>query len=90
MPTTAMVGRRTKSKGTTTEAGAYPLVLVSYHILCSTYDKQETVDLVKGFEKYVLSAEGQKAAAESAKSAPLSSTLAEKGVKAIETIKVKS
>ncbi|KRE81827.1 phosphate ABC transporter substrate-binding protein PstS [Arthrobacter sp. Soil763] len=75
---------------TTTEAGAYPLVLVSYHILCSTYDKQETVDLVKSFEKYVLSEEGQKAAAESAKSAPLSSTLSEKAAKAIESIKVKS
>jgi phosphate transport system substrate-binding protein len=75
---------------TTTESGAYPVVLVSYHILCSTYAKQETVDLVKAFEKYVLSEEGQKAAAESAKSAPLSSTLAEKAVKSVESIKVKS
>jgi phosphate transport system substrate-binding protein len=75
---------------TTTESGAYPVVLVSYHILCSAYDKQETVDLVKAFEKYVLSEEGQKAAAESAKSAPLSSTLAEKAVKSVESIKVKS
>ncbi|HEY3575830.1 MAG TPA: phosphate ABC transporter substrate-binding protein PstS [Arthrobacter sp.] len=75
---------------TTTEAGAYPVVLVSYHIVCSTYDKQETVDLVKAFEKYVVSEEGQKAAAESAKSAPISATLAAKAVKSIEAIKVKS
>lgn len=79
-----------KLNRTTTESGAYPVVLVSYHVLCSTYDKQETVDLVKSFEKYVLSSEGQKAAAESAKSAPISSTLAEKAVKAVESIKVKS
>lgn len=75
---------------TTTEAGAYPVVLVSYHIVCSSYDKQETVDLVKAFENYVVSEEGQKAAAESAKSAPLSAALTEKATKAIESIKVKS
>ena len=70
--------------------GAYPIVLVSFHIVCSTYDKQETVDLVKAFENYVVSEEGQQAAADSAKSAPLSSALAEKATKAIESIKVKS
>jgi phosphate transport system substrate-binding protein len=75
---------------TTTESGAYPIVLVSYHVVCATYDKQETVDLVKAFEKYVVSEEGQKAAAESAKSAPLSAALTEKATKAIESIKVKS
>ncbi|TQJ39279.1 phosphate ABC transporter substrate-binding protein (PhoT family) [Arthrobacter sp. SLBN-112] len=74
----------------TTIAGAYPIVLVSFHILCTTYDKQETVDLVKAFEHYVVSAEGQKAAADSAKSAPLSSDLAAKAAKAIDSIKVKS
>jgi phosphate transport system substrate-binding protein len=75
---------------TTSESGAYPIVLVSYHVVCSAYDKQETVDLVKAFEKYVVSEEGQKAAAESAKSAPLSAALTEKATKAIESIKVKS
>ena len=75
---------------TTTASGAYPIVLVSYHVVCSSYDKQETVDLVKAFEKYVVSEEGQKAAAESAKSAPLSAALTEKATKAIESIKVKS
>ncbi|XAS67649.1 phosphate ABC transporter substrate-binding protein PstS [Micrococcaceae bacterium Sec5.7] len=74
----------------TTESGAYPVVLVSYHVVCTTYEKQETVDLVKAFENYVVSDAGQKAAADSAKSAPLSPALAEKAVKAIESIKVKS
>ncbi|MDI3193958.1 phosphate ABC transporter substrate-binding protein PstS [Pseudarthrobacter sp. AL07] len=74
----------------TTIEGAYPIVLVSFHVVCTTYDKQETVDLVKAFESYVVSDAGQQAAADSAKSAPLSSALAEKAVKAIESIKVKS
>jgi phosphate transport system substrate-binding protein len=74
----------------TTESGAYPVVLVSYHVVCSAYDSQETVDLVKAFENYVVSEEGQQAAADSAKSAPLSSALAEKATKAIESVKVKS
>lgn len=75
---------------TTTASGAYPIVLVSFHVVCSTYDSQETVDLVKAFENYVVSEEGQQAAADSAKSAPLSSSLAEKATAAIESIKVKS
>jgi phosphate transport system substrate-binding protein len=74
----------------TTIEGAYPIVLVSFHVVCSTYDKQETVDLVKAFENYVVSEDGQKAAADSAKSAPLSSALAAKAAKAIDSIKVKS
>jgi phosphate transport system substrate-binding protein len=75
---------------TTTIEGAYPIVLVSFHILCSSYDKQETVDLVKAFENYVVSETGQQAAADAAKSAPLSKTLQDKALKSIESIKVKS
>lgn len=75
---------------TTSAAGAYPIVLVSFHVVCSTYDKKETVDLVKAFETYVVSAEGQKAAADAAKSAPLSKALQDKAKAAIESIKVKS
>ncbi|MCB5281190.1 phosphate ABC transporter substrate-binding protein PstS [Arthrobacter sp. AL08] len=74
----------------TTIEGAYPIVLVSFHVVCTSYEKQETVDLVKAFEKYVVSDAGQKAAAESAKSAPLSKTLQDKALKSIEAIKVKS
>ncbi len=74
----------------TTIEGAYPVVLVSFHVVCSTYDKQETVDLVKAFETYVVSDAGQKAAADAAKSAPLSKTLQDKAAKAIESVKVKS
>jgi phosphate transport system substrate-binding protein len=58
--------------------------------VCSTYEKQETVDLVKAFDSYVVSDAGQKAAADAAKSAPLSKTLQDKALKSIESIKVKS
>ena len=75
---------------TTTAPGAYPVVLVSYHVVCSTYADQKTVDLVKAFENYVVSEAGQKTAADAAKSAPLSKTLQDKATAAIASVKVKS
>ncbi|MGG5172866.1 phosphate ABC transporter substrate-binding protein PstS [Pseudarthrobacter sp. J1738] len=74
----------------TTEADTYPIVLVSYHVLCTTYDSKETADLVKAFENYVVSDEGQNAAADAAKSAPLSKSLQEKAKAAIATVKAKA
>ena len=71
----------------TTEAGVYPIVLASYQIACQTYEDAATADLVKGWLTYVASDEGQKAAADSAGSAPLSGDFAEKVRTAIETIK---
>ncbi|MDO4919223.1 phosphate ABC transporter substrate-binding protein PstS [Kocuria sp.] len=73
----------------TKEAGAYPLVLISYHIVCSQYDKKETADLVKAFESYVISEDGQKTAADSAGSAPLSQSLRDKAKAAVDTISAK-
>ena len=63
---------------TTTESGAYPLVLVSYHIICHQYDDEAERDLVLGFEKYVASSEGQAAAASAAGSSPISADLSAK------------
>jgi phosphate transport system substrate-binding protein len=71
---------------TTTEAGAYPLVLVSYVIACPTYSDQAKADLVKGYLGYVVSADGQDAAAKAAGSAPLSSTLGNNASKAVQAI----
>lgn len=68
---------------------AYPVVLVSYHLVCSTYDNQETVDLVKEFGKYVVSEEGQQDAADAASSAPLTDALREDALAAYESISVK-
>ncbi|MBO0610973.1 phosphate ABC transporter substrate-binding protein PstS [Myceligenerans salitolerans] len=56
----------------TTESYAYPLVLVSYAIVCSRYSDKATGRFVKAFLTYVSSAEGQRRAAEAAGSAPVS------------------
>ena len=72
----------------TTESGAYPVVLVSYHIYCTTYPNQETVDLVQAFGQYVVSEEGQAAASDAAGSAPLSEPLRERADAALASISV--
>ncbi|RJU02149.1 phosphate ABC transporter substrate-binding protein PstS [Arthrobacter frigidicola] len=74
----------------TEASGAYPVVLVSYHIYCSTYEDQETVDLVKAFASYAVSEQGQQDASESAGNAPISETLREEALTAIDSITVAS
>ncbi|MFF3066479.1 phosphate ABC transporter substrate-binding protein PstS [Oerskovia sp. NPDC057915] len=77
---------------TTTEAGAYPLVLISYSIACSTYDKAEDAANVKAYLTYVASEEGQARAAEPsvAGSAPISDALRTEVQAALDSISVKS
>jgi phosphate transport system substrate-binding protein len=70
----------------TTESGNYPIVLVSYHIGCIAYDDQEKAGLVKDFMGYVISEEGQQAAAEAAGSAPISDALREQAQTAVDAI----
>ncbi len=60
---------------TTTDASAYPITLVSYHIICQQYDDANERALVTEFLKYVASSDGQAAAAGAAGSAPLSAAL---------------
>lgn len=74
---------------TSTTGGVYPIILVSYQMSCSKYDSQATVDLVKAFESYVISTEGQDAAAKQAGSAPITDALRTKAQSAIDTIAVK-
>lgn len=74
---------------TTTAAGAYPAILVSYLAVCDTYDTAEKADLVKGYASYAVSADGQKQAASAAGSAPISDALRADVVKAIDSIKAK-
>ena len=74
---------------TTTESGAYPVVLVSYLIACQTYDDKAEADLVKAYLSYIVSEEGQAAAAENAGSAPLSATTADKASAIVEKIAAK-
>ena len=63
---------------TTTESGAYPIVLVSYLLACQHYDDANEAALVKGFLSYIVSDAGQQAASEQAGSAPLDSATAAK------------
>ena len=58
-----------------TDEGAYPLLLTSYLIACQHYDDSATADAVKGFLAYVVSTDGQQAAADEAGSAPLDDAL---------------
>ncbi|MEI4270239.1 phosphate ABC transporter substrate-binding protein PstS [Klenkia sp. LSe6-5] len=71
---------------TTTSADEYPIVLVSYHIGCVSYDDAETADLVKSFLGYVISEDGQQAAADAAGSAPISDGLREQAQTAVDAI----
>lgn len=73
---------------TTTADDAYPLVLVSYHIFCSSYEDEETANLVRTFGSFVVSREGQEAAADAADSAPISQSLSELAAEAISSISV--
>jgi phosphate transport system substrate-binding protein len=63
---------------TTTAKGAYPLMLASYLLACPTYSDSATADMVKGFLSYVVSSQGQQAAAQAAGSAPLDPSLSQK------------
>ncbi|MFC5381012.1 extracellular solute-binding protein [Aquipuribacter nitratireducens] len=70
----------------TQESGAYPIILVSYHIACADYSDDEKATLVKDYLSYVASPEGQQAAADNAGSAPISDTLREDVQAAIDAI----
>jgi phosphate transport system substrate-binding protein len=73
----------------TSESGAYPIVLASYLLACQTYDDQKTADLVKGYLTYVVGPDGQQAAADAAGSAPLADSLQEEALGIIEGISAK-
>lgn len=74
----------------TTEAGTYPIVLLSYAIACPTYDDKAKAALVKSFLTYITSADGQSAAAEAAGSAPLSASLLDQVKPVVEGISAAS
>jgi phosphate transport system substrate-binding protein len=70
----------------TTSADEYPIVLVSYHIGCVEYDDQAKADVVKAFMGYVISEEGQTAAAEAAGSSPITDESRSRAQTAVEAI----
>lgn len=71
----------------TTDSGEYPITLVSYLIACQTYADSTKGTLVGGYAQYLTSTDGQQAAADSAKSAPMTGTLLAKAEAAAKTIK---
>ena len=73
-----------------TEAkGAYPIVLVSYDIVCPAYKDTKQAEFAKAWLPYVTSDEGQKAAQDAAGTAPLPSSLKSEITKSIKAIKTK-
>lgn len=71
----------------TTNPAEYPLVLVSYAIVCTEYADAAQAELVKAYVGYMTSADGQAEAAASAGSAPLSQELQDKVAAVLESIK---
>lgn len=59
----------------TTASGTYPIVLVSYEVACTEYESAQEAELVRAFLDFVISPEGQQAAAAAAGSAPISDGL---------------
>jgi phosphate transport system substrate-binding protein len=70
----------------TTEAGSYPLVLVSYEAVCLDYPDDAQAERAKSFLRYVVSPEGQSAASEETGSAPVSDALREKLLESIAAV----
>ena len=58
----------------------------SYHVACATYGDQQTADNVKALLSYVVSEEGQQAAADAAGSAPISQAARGNAMTAIDAI----
>jgi phosphate transport system substrate-binding protein len=73
---------------TTEEAGVYPIVLSSYLIACPSYSDKAEGDLVKAYLSYIVSEDGQQAAADNAGSAPLPASIAEKAQAIVDGITV--
>jgi phosphate transport system substrate-binding protein len=72
---------------TTTQAGVYPIVLVSYLIGCQQYKDAAVGELVRSYFEYVTGTEGQELAAKQAGAAPLSDKVAAQVKPAVESIK---
>nr|WP_148401475.1 phosphate ABC transporter substrate-binding protein PstS [Bifidobacterium gallicum] len=62
---------------TTTAKGAYPVVLVSYDIVCPVYRHSGTTDFAKAWLRYITSDAGQRMATRAAGAAPLPQNIVE-------------
>ena len=68
-------------------AGAYPIALVAYTMVCEDYKDDVEAALVKAYVGYTLSADGQKVAQEKAGAAALSATMQANVKAAIDSVK---
>lgn len=71
---------------TSSAAGVYPIVLVSYLVGCESYADPANAELVKAYFGYIVSEDGQNVAAEAAGSAPISANLRSKIEPAVAAI----
>lgn len=71
----------------TTDPTHYPLVLVSYALVCTEYAKPAQGELVKAYVSYMAGTDGQSVAASAGGAAPLSADLADKVAAVLESIK---
>ncbi len=71
---------------TTTSTDEYPIVLVSYHIGCVEMADATQAGLLQAFLGYVISEDGQQAAADAAGSAPISAGLRDQAQTAVDAI----
>jgi len=71
----------------TTNPAEYPLVLVSYAIVCNEYADAAQGELVKAYVEFIASAEGQAVAEKAAGVAPLTSELEDKVASVLATVK---
>jgi phosphate transport system substrate-binding protein len=72
---------------TTSNSDEYPLVLVSYHIGCLHPKDATKGQILAAFENYVISKDGQEAAAKAAGSAPISDAQRSKSQQVVDQIK---
>ncbi|MCU1635345.1 MAG: Phosphate transporter substrate-binding protein [Cryobacterium sp.] len=71
----------------TTDATHYPLVLVSYALVCTEYADPAKAELVKAYVGYMVSAEGQAEAAKFAGAAPMTTGLQDQVQEVLASVK---
>jgi phosphate transport system substrate-binding protein len=71
---------------TSTDPSTYPVLLVSYLMGCTKYDSADTANTVKAYFNYVISSDGQQAAAQNAGSAPLPAGITKQNQTAVDSI----
>jgi phosphate transport system substrate-binding protein len=75
-----------KVERTPTDPSHYPVLLVSYLMGCTKYNDASATDLVKAYFNYIISTDGQQAAAQNAGSSPLPPGITKKDQTAVDKI----